>query len=92
MLIALSSQSISQMLRSSACKPKTCLKQGKREEKCETSNVKCETDKVFNPVGRRTGFLPALFYGIKEGLLRLMAPKRRRSGSDRWEIQSGATP
>lgn len=42
MLIALSSQSISQMLRSSACKPKTCLKQGKREEnfKCQNPNVK----------------------------------------------------
>ena len=31
MLIALSSQSISQILRSSACKPKTCLKQGEKK-------------------------------------------------------------
>lgn len=42
MRTALSSQSISQMLRSSACKAKTCLMQGKREEnnKCQNPNVK----------------------------------------------------
>lgn len=33
MLIALSSQSISQILRSSACKPKTCLKQEEKMRK-----------------------------------------------------------